>query len=63
MAIVEEQLEKMVKENDGEPVPKSGVVWRCSGQIGKTTAENALAKLLRTGRALDAEMGVQPIDR
>jgi P4 family phage/plasmid primase-like protien len=63
MAVVEEQLQKMVKENDGEPVPKSGVVWRCSGQIGKTTAENALAKLLRTGRALDAEMGVQPIDR
>lgn len=62
-AVVSEQLQKMVEENDGDPVPKSGVVWRCSGQVGKTTAENALAELLRTGRAIDREMGVQPGNR
>jgi len=45
----------MLDENDGEPVPRSGLVWRVAGDIGKATAENAVDTLIDTGRLLELD--------
>jgi len=54
-AVVIEEARTMLDENDGEPVPRSGLVWRVAGDIGKATAENAVDTLIDTGRLLELD--------
>ena len=61
-AVLMDELHEMVAENDGQPVPREGLVWRCAGEIGKVTAENALDQLKETGRVLDGSDGVLPTE-
>jgi P4 family phage/plasmid primase-like protien len=61
-AIVLDELRDMVDENDGEPVPREGVEWRCSGQIGKATASNAIDDLKKNGRVFDGDDGLLPTE-
>jgi hypothetical protein len=56
-AIVTEELRAMADENDGEPVPREGVIWRCSGEITKTQADNAIDDLLEKGDAMTTDGG------
>jgi len=61
-AIVLNELQTMVEQNDNQPVPRDGLVWRCAGDIGKATAERAVDKLADTGRVLDGSDGVLPTE-
>lgn len=52
--VVLRKLEDMVDANDGQPVPREGLVWGCSGDgIPKTTADNAVDKLKSKGLVID----------
>lgn len=60
-AVVMDELRTMVEENDGQPVPRDGLVWRCAGEIGKVTAENAVEALIHDkGRVFEGSDGVLP---
>lgn len=61
-AVVIDELRDMVEENDGEPVPRDGLEWRCSGKIGKATASNAIDRLKDTGRVFDSGAGMLPTE-
>jgi len=61
-AVVLDELRDMVDENDGEPVPREGVEWRCSGQIGKATASKAIDDLKKNGRVFDGDNGLLPTE-
>jgi len=52
-----EAVQDLVDENDGEPVPREGVVWRCSGEITKVQAGNAIDDLLEKGNAMTTDGG------
>jgi len=58
--VVLEQLREMVEENDGEPVPRDGIEWACAGDVGKTTAANALDELKTRGEVFVSDDGVLP---
>ena len=61
--IVMTEIRSMVEENDGQAVPTNGVVWRCSGQIGKIGAQNALNELAKRGEVMvDGDDNVLPTD-
>ena len=62
VAVVIDELREMVEENDGQPVPREGLEWRCSGAIGKATASNAIDTLKEKGRVLDGSDGVLPTE-
>lgn len=52
--VVLNELEKMVENNDHEPVPREALVWSCTGSgVGKTTADNAVDELLKKGLVVD----------
>lgn len=54
--VVMDELRQMVDANDGKPVPRSGVVWRCTGEITTNTARNALDKLItETDRVMETD--------
>lgn len=53
--VVLEEARAMLEENGGEPIPRSGLVWRVAGDIGKATGENAVDELIETGRLLDLD--------
>ena len=59
-AVVMDELRLMVEENDNEPVPRNGLVWRVAGKIGKATAERAVDSLAEDGRLIDGSDGVLP---
>ena len=61
-AVVMDELRAMVEQNDGQPVPRDGLVWRCAGEIGKATADRAVEQLKDTGRVLDGSDGVLPTE-
>ena len=54
-AVVLSEAREMLEANDREPIPRSGLVWRVAGDIGKATAENAVDELIETGRLLDLD--------
>jgi len=56
-AIVMDELRAMADENGGEPVPREGVIWRCSSEITKTQADNASDDILREGDAMTRDGG------
>jgi P4 family phage/plasmid primase-like protien len=54
--IVLERCREMVEETDDvEPIPREGLVWGCSTDMGKTTAENAIDTLLREGELYEPQ--------
>lgn len=56
--IVLERCREMVEESDEvEPVPREGVVWGCSTEVPKTTAENAVDQLLEEGKLYEPQDG------
>jgi len=55
--VVTEELRAMADENDGEPVPREGVIWRCSGEVTKVQADNAIDDLLEKGDAMTTDGG------
>jgi len=62
-AIVMDELREMVEANDGEPVPREGIVWRCTGEMTQNQASNALDSLISdSGRAMETDDGVMPTD-
>jgi putative DNA primase/helicase len=58
--IVEQQARDMFEANDQDPVPREGIEWGVSGDIGKTTAERAVAKLIEDGTLIEAGDGYVP---
>jgi putative DNA primase/helicase len=58
--IVMQQLREMVEENDGKPVPREGIVWACSSDLGKVAAEQALDELAHQGEIYDTGDGYRP---
>jgi phage/plasmid primase, P4 family, C-terminal domain len=61
--IVLRELEEMVEYKDGDPVPRNELEWRAAKSVGgKVTAENAVDKLLRTGRIVENGDDVFPAD-
>jgi len=58
--VVMDELETMVRENDNQPVPRDGLVWRVAGDIGKATAERAVDKLREEGRLIEGSDGILP---
>jgi P4 family phage/plasmid primase-like protien len=62
-AVVLSELREMTKENDNEPVPRAGVIWRSvGGHIGKSTAEQALEHLAKSGEIIVDGDDVMPTD-
>jgi len=61
-AIVMDELRAMVAQNDDQPVPREGIVWRVAGDLTKVTAENALDDLVEAGRVMDGSDGVLPTE-
>jgi len=59
-AVVMDELRTMVDENDNQPVPREGLVWRVAGDIGKATADRALDSLIEAGRVMEGSDGVLP---
>jgi hypothetical protein len=53
--VVLEQAREMFEANDHEAVPKDGLAWACAGDIGKSTAEHAIEKLLHQGDLYEPE--------
>jgi hypothetical protein len=51
--VVMERVREMFEQNDKEPVPKTGVVWSLSGDIGKTTADRTLDQLITDGDVIE----------
>jgi len=61
--IVMDELRAMIEENDGQPVPREGLEWRCSGEIGKATASNAVESLIHdSGRVMEGSDGLMPTE-
>jgi hypothetical protein len=50
----------MVEQNDNQPVPREGLVWRSTGPIGKATASRAVDHLAKKGRIMDSSDGILP---
>jgi putative DNA primase/helicase len=59
--IVLEQLREMVQANDGDAVPREGLVWACTGDMGKTTAEQALDELIQERSVMETDGDVIPL--
>jgi len=56
--IVLQRARKMADESDGvEGIPREGLVLGCSTEIPKTTAENAIDKLLERGELYETGDG------
>jgi hypothetical protein len=54
--VVLERCREMVEENgEVEPVPREGLVWGCSTDVAKTTAENAVDQLLEEGKLYEPQ--------
>jgi len=58
--VVMDELRTMVEENDNQPVPRDGLVWRMAGKIGKATAERAVDTLAENGRLMEGADGILP---
>ena len=57
--IVMDTLRDMVDENDGNPVPKNGVVWAAvSNDLAKGRAEHELEKLMKQGDVHQRDDGI-----
>ncbi len=57
--VVVDTINRMVEENDGEPVPKNGVVWAAVGNdLAKSRAEHELEKLMEQGDVHQREDGI-----
>jgi len=61
-AIVMGELRTMVEQNDNQPVPREGLVWRSTGPIGKATASRAVDHLKKHGRVMDGSDGILPTE-
>jgi P4 family phage/plasmid primase-like protien len=55
-----DELRDMVESRGGDPVPREGVVWRCTGQMSKQAAEHALEELAKSGDVVEMDGGVLP---
>ena len=56
-----DRLHEMVEENDGEPVPKAGVIWGVvNDDLGKIRANGAYEKLKERGDLVESDDGVLP---
>ena len=60
--IVMTELRTMVEQNDNQPVPREGLVWRSTGPIGKATASRAADHLAERGRIMDSSDGILPTE-
>ena len=60
--IVMVELRTMVEQNDNQPVPREGLVWRSTGPIGKATASRAVDHLAKKGRIMDSSDGILPTE-
>jgi len=60
--IVMTELRTMVEQNDNQPVPREGLVWRSTGPIGKATASRAVDRLAERGRIMDSSDGILPTE-
>ena len=62
--IVQERVREMFEDddNDSDPIPKSAVVWSLTSEMGKSSAEQALEKLIRDGDVIQVGDGVAPKD-
>jgi predicted lipoprotein len=60
--IVMTELRTMVEQNDNQPVPREGLVWRSTGSIGKATASRAADRLAERGRITDSSDGILPTE-
>ena len=60
--IVLDELRAMVEQNDSQPVPRNGLVWRCAGDMGKVTASNAVDHLKKRGSIMDGSDGLLPTE-
>lgn len=49
------EVRDMVAENDNEPVPIEGVVWRVSNSTGRVTARNTVDSLIKGGDLLSTD--------
>ena len=58
--VVMKRLREMVDKNGGDPVPREGVIWGCTNEIGKSSAEHALDELCKQGDVLDKDGRVIP---
>jgi len=61
-AVVMDTVRAMVEENNGDAVPREGIVWRVAGQIGKATGERALDELKKNGRVMAGDDGILPTE-
>lgn len=63
-ARVMELVRTLVDKNDGNPVPVERVAWSASTHdIGKSSAENAVNSLAESGRVVQTDGTVLPVDR
>jgi hypothetical protein len=61
--LVLQELEEMVANKGGDPVPRNSLEWRAAKAVGgKVTAENAVDTLLETGRIVANDGDVFPAD-
>jgi len=58
--IVFDELLSMVEQNDNQPVPREGLVWRCAGDITTTAASQAVNRLAESGRLIETCDGILP---
>lgn len=58
--IVFDELLTMVEQNDKQPVPREGLVWRCAGDITTTAASQAVDRLAESGRLIETCDGILP---
>jgi hypothetical protein len=58
---VKQQLVEMVEQNGNEPVPRDGLVWACTSDMSKATAEQVVNKLLSHGDIEEIGGGLIPV--